>query len=465
MKPSVTAVLFVAVMSATCAYPGPTSTVVDDSWIDEVDEPHPMDGYEASFVLTWNGDRIGDAIEHLRSRDADTMTFTRSEQVTVKRGDDAMYSTTVITIDTNRALVAQTVSIRQQTGEAVITGSAVRDTDGDWVVRYADEPAVHLPDDVIPVELAPLLVAMSEQRALHAQVMMPGYGFARAELVIAPVEGSHGRVVSAMLKTRVAELRGRMMLQGDGTVLRVISSDAVGSYRTTRDEIAQSFSPPEVVDSASVPIVDGVPAVGNLTLVIAPISHSIPTPMPGQSVEPLDDGWHVELTAGQVPRIEATVADRAEATPDSYFGVIAETIVRDAGAYDDRSEVIALVRATESLLEDDYETTSANPRASLALGRGDCTAHATLFAALATARGIPTKLVTGFRVDERRMVRHRWAIAAGGDVSIAVDPTYGEAPARPRLLGLAVHGPTAAELAVIDDAAFIGFAAAQAWRP
>lgn len=444
----------------TCAHPGPKSTVVDDSWIDDIDEPHPLDGYEASFVLTWNGARVGDATEQLRASGDDAMRFSRVERVAVMRGADAMYATTVITIDANRALIANRVAIRQQTGDIVLTGSAVRDSNGDWVVRYGDEPASLVDGDVIPAELAPLLVAMSDDRSLSARVMLPGYGFAVGDLTIEPAEASHGRVVMATLDTGVAQLRGRMTLKSNGTVSRVIATDAVGSFRTTRAEIDQPFTPPEIVDSASIPIDDSIPAVGKMTLVIEPVSHEIPARIPGQVVVDHEDGWRVELTAGNAPRIEA--ADSAVATPDSYFGEIAERIVREAGAGDVRAEVIALARATDSLIIDDYATSSANPRASLALGRGDCTTHATVFAALATARGIPTKLVTGFRVDEQRMVRHRWALAAVGGAWIAVDPTYGEAPARPRLLGLATHGPTASELAVIDDAAFIGFTAARA---
>jgi hypothetical protein len=456
-------VVVAALTSLTCAHPGPKSTVVDDSWIDDIDEQHPLNGYEASFVLTWNGTRIGDAVEQLHTSDDDDMKFSRAERVIVKRGEVSMYATTVITIDTNRALDAKRVAIRQQTGEVVITGSAVRDSNDDWIVRYGDEPATQVDGAVIPAELAPLLVAASEDRRLEARVMMPGYGFAIGDLTIEPVAGSHGRIVMATLDTGVAELRGRMTLKPDGTISRVIATDAVGSFRTTRDEIEQPFTPPEIVVSASIPIVDSVPEIGTLTLVIEPVSHAIPTQIPGQVVEAHGDGWRVELTAGNAPHVAAD--DTADATPDSYFGQIAARIVDESGATDARSEVIALARATDSLLVDDYGTSSANPRASLALGRGDCTTHATVFAALASARGIPTRLVTGFRVDEQRMVRHRWAVAAVGGSWMSVDPTYGEAPARPRLLGLATHGPTASELAVIDDAAFIGFTSAAARRP
>src|SRR5690606_41870767 len=92
------------------------------------------------------------------------------------------------------------------------------------------------------------------------------------------------------------------------------------------------------------------------------------------------------------------------------------------------------------------------------LGRAACTARTLRFAALARARGIPARLVTGFRVNDGRLVRHRWAIVAVEGIWLAVDPTHGEAPAEARLVGLAIHGTRTAELALADDVAFAGLA-------
>jgi transglutaminase-like putative cysteine protease len=100
------------------------------------------------------------------------------------------------------------------------------------------------------------------------------------------------------------------------------------------------------------------------------------------------------------------------------------------------------------------------------LGRGDCTAHARLFAAFATARGHRVRLVTGLRLDDTdgawRLVRHRWVAVELEGQWIQVDPTYAEVPARARLFGLAVHGASTAELALVDEVAFAGIAGARA---
>jgi hypothetical protein len=45
---------------------------------------------------------------------------------------------------------------------------------------------------------------------------------------------------------------------------------------------------------------------------------------------------------------------------------------------------------------------------------------------------------------------------------MAVDPTHGEAPLRSFLLGLAVHGARAADLALADEVAFFGTGGARA---
>jgi len=89
-----------------------------------------------------------------------------------------------------------------------------------------------------------------------------------------------------------------------------------------------------------------------------------------------------------------------------------------------------------------------------------------VFAAFAAARGFDVRLVTGYRLADdasgHRLVRHRWAVARVDDRWIAIDPTYGEAPAAPVLLGLATHGAGAAEIAIVDELAFSGFDGATA---
>jgi transglutaminase-like putative cysteine protease len=149
---------------------------------------------------------------------------------------------------------------------------------------------------------------------------------------------------------------------------------------------------------------------------------------------------------------------RAAVAPD--IAAVADAMV--AGATNRFAEVVALAQGTERRIEGDLSASAIDPHAALALGRGDCTSHAILFVALAHARGIDARVVTGYRIDGARMVRHRWAIAEVDGTWIAVDPTYGEAPAAARLLGLAVHAESAAELAIVDSLAFSGMTHAHA---
>ena len=126
-----------------------------------------------------------------------------------------------------------------------------------------------------------------------------------------------------------------------------------------------------------------------------------------------------------------------------------------------RAQLRALALYTDRMIDNDLSAPAPDARSAFALGRGDCTTHSTVFAAFAAARGFDVRLVTGYRLvsdrGEHRLVRHRWALARVGDRWIAVDPTYGEVPAAAVNFGLAVHGASARELAVIDELAFAGF--------
>lgn len=60
--------------------------------------------------------------------------------------------------------------------------------------------------------------------------------------------------------------------------------------------------------------------------------------------------------------------------------------------------------------------------------RGDCNEHATLFAALARAAGIPAKLCLGVVYMDGRFYYHAWNAVYCGKW-IELDPTFGQEPA------------------------------------
>lgn len=73
----------------------------------------------------------------------------------------------------------------------------------------------------------------------------------------------------------------------------------------------------------------------------------------------------------------------------------------------------------------------------LASKRGDCNEHATLFAALARAAGLPAALCLGVVCLDGRFYYHAWNVVWCGGRRIELDPTFGQFPADAARLRLA----------------------------
>ncbi len=70
---------------------------------------------------------------------------------------------------------------------------------------------------------------------------------------------------------------------------------------------------------------------------------------------------------------------------------------------------MALERATRELItKPDYAHGFASAAETIDSGAGDCTEHALLLAALARARGIPARVVTGLVYVDRKFLFHMW---------------------------------------------------------
>jgi Transglutaminase-like superfamily len=431
----------------------------------------PLRGYEAHFHITWNGARIGDASESLRHRDGQ-LRYERRERITVRRGDALSHSELDLVIDMDAGLRARRVAVRQIASGAVRHGLARRNARGDWLVTYGDEPVRMLPGETVPAEQIPLLLAAASGRAqvrFDGPVMLPGYGFAVAHLRVRAEDARH---LLATLSSAEGELRSRFVLGQGGTILRVEGEDGSGAERVDPAAVAAPFAAPEVVDAASIPLAHppARAALDPALVILEPIAsgQALPPPLPGQHVVRGRGAWHVRLSRGDAfapavasePYRPVAPEPAADAALDR---LAARIIAQSSAAGDERGEAFALARATAALLADDLGATATSANAALMLGRGDCSAHAVLFAGLARARGIPVRLVTGLRVDGDRLIRHRWAVVAVDGAWIAVDPTHGEAPASARLIGLAVHGTRTAELALADEVAFAGLSRIRAY--
>ena len=87
---------------------------------DEIDDPAArltirpvdLDGYQAAFRLTWNGERIGEARESFR-RDGAGWRFERNEHVAVRRGGKVANARTRVVIDTDARLLARRVMVER----------------------------------------------------------------------------------------------------------------------------------------------------------------------------------------------------------------------------------------------------------------------------------------------------------------------------------------------------------------
>jgi hypothetical protein len=431
----------------------------------------PLRGYEAHFHITWNGARIGDASESLRLHASGRLRFERRERITVRRGEALAHSELDLVIDMDDALRARRIAVRQIASGALRHGVARRTARGDWLVTFGDEPPRLIPGATVPAEQIPLMLAAApahDEVRFDGPVMLPGYGFAVAHL---RVEAEDARHLLATLSSAEGELRSRFVLGQGGTLLRVEGEDGSGAERVDPAAAEVPFAPPEVVDAASIAIERPLPQAAQepALLLLAPIpsGHVLPPPLPGQHIESRHGAWYVRLSHGDAfappdtPEPYRPVAPTA--APDAALERLAARITAQSSDGSEREQAHALARATAALLADDLGAPAASAHTTLLLGRGDCSAHAVLFADLARARGIPVRLVTGFRVEGDRLLRHRWAIVAVDGSWIAVDPTYGEAPASPRLIGLAVHGTRTAELALADEVAFAGLSRIRAY--
>jgi hypothetical protein len=195
----------------------------------------------------------------------------------------------------------------------------------------------------------------------------------------------------------------------DGLPVRVVDGDGVMELRATAEEAARAFPPVDLIAATAVPIAGA--RAGRLIL-----DGDVTLPaVPGQLVRPLATGVEVVVDRGQ-----------PGALPRGPEGV-------DRGP-----EVGAIVDDVRARIAPDLAAGPATPGNAAAATAGDCTTFALAYASLASRAGIPTRVVTGLRIDGDRLVRHRWAVSWTGRAWIAVDAAYGAVPAGGDLVGVAV---------------------------
>jgi len=419
--------VLVAVAVCACATSKPPA---------EVDGPDGLPDRDDFYTIWLGGARVGTAIER-ESWSRAGLTLHREERMHFLRGDADIALATTIEIHASRALVPSRVRWSERTVATplatsiaelprVRTAEATRDATGVW---HTSDGA-QLPGDAIPAELVPVLVR-EHRGAFSGRVFLPGRAFLIGD-------GRIDRIAERRLVARLA-LDGGALAEAtidttdDGTYTRVVDGEGVIAIRTTEAAARAPFQPVDLIAATSIPIA----GVATQTLMLEG-GLAVPS-LPGQLARAEADGIALELS----PRLPGDL-------PYGAFG-------RDRSR-----EISQLVQAVRSRIAPDLGAHPGSPRDAATATAGDCTTFALAYASLATHRSIPTRVVTGLRIDGGRLVRHRWAVSWTGKAWIAVDAAFGFAPAGGDLVGLAVHDADDAGL-VAGEAALAQVRSAS-WR-
>jgi hypothetical protein len=370
----------------------------------------------------------------------------RLEAMRFLRGDVAVALATTIEITADGGLAPSRVTWTEQ-AQALRRGQAVRDATG-WTVT--DEAGVRrLPRDAIPAELAPLRVRRDGR--FSGLVFLPARGFLAGRGRIEPVAprrlvagfvreaGASAEATGAtgaLTTAEVASAEATIDLGDDGMPARIVDGEGVIATRITAAEAAIPVTPVDLIAATSIAL-SGPPS--HRLLLEADLA--LP-PVPGQAAHRASGSpgfVELELSArltGGLPR-GPTGADRTR-------------------------EIAALVAGIRRRIAPDLAAHPSSVRAAAAATTGDCTTFALAYAAVAAEQAIPTRVVTGFRVDGDRLVRHRWAVSWTGRAWIAVDAAFGAVPAGGDLVGLAIHD--ADDVGLVAGEAALTHLHAAAWK-
>ncbi len=356
------------------------------------------------FTIWLGGAQVGTAVESERWSE-DGLILRRTEALQFLRGDSPVAVTTTIEIHASRWLVPSFVQWTELgTGER--HGEARRDTRG-WHV-ILDGAQLTLPAAAVPAELVPLVIRRDGQ--FTGAVFLPARGFVTGSGRITPAAPS--RLVARLALDAGPIVEATIDLGADGSPVRVVDGEGVIAMRATDAQATAAFPLVDLIAATSVPLT-GTRVRGHRLALIGDLA--LPA-VPAQSAHAADASLELELSA--------SLPGGLPAGPDGI---------------DRSSEITMLVTAVRARISPDLRAGAPTPRDAAAATSGDCTTFALAYAALATHAHIPTRVVTGLRVDGDRLIRHRWAVSWTGRAWIAVDAAFGAAPAGGDLIGLAIH--------------------------
>ncbi|HEU0032498.1 MAG TPA: transglutaminase domain-containing protein [Kofleriaceae bacterium] len=381
----------------------------------ERDAPELPASRERHYTIWLGGARVGSATER-EQWSAHGVTLRRDETMRFLRGDQLVALATTIEIEADRALVPSRVAWTEH-GQHDRRADARREGDR-WIMSSGQS----LAGAAIPAELVPLVTRRDGGFAgpvfLPARRFLAGTG--RIEAVaptrlVARIELDGGAIAEATID-----------VDRDGSYARVVDGDGVIALRATAEQAARPFEPVDLIAATALPI------AGTRTDTLVLDTALVPPPLPGQLARREPDGVAIAL---------------APARHD---------------ARDRIAEIRAIVAQVRRRIAPDLGARPGTAHDAASATAGDCTTFALAYAAHATRRGIATRLVTGFRIDGARLVRHRWAISWTGRAWIAVDAAFGAVPAGGDLVGLAMHD--ADDAGLVAGEATLAQVHGAAWR-
>jgi hypothetical protein len=226
-------------------------------------------------------------------------------------------------------------------------------------------------------------------------------------------------------------------LDRDGAPARIVDGEGVIARRTTEAQAAEWFPAVDLIAATSIPI-DGAPAKKISSTTFSARPGKIGATGVSRALNRIALVGDIALPAvpGQQARVSPTGVE-VDLDPALTGGLPDGP----AQSRDRTSDIRSLVTAVRQRITPDLGASRTTSRDAASATAGDCTTFALAYAALASQRRIPTRIVTGLRVDDggARLVRHRWAVSWTGSRWIAIDAAFGAVPAGGNLIGLAVH--------------------------
>lgn len=356
------------------------------------------------YTIWLGGAQVGTAVE------AETWSHTgvilrRTEALQFLRGNAPVALTTTIEIHASAQLVPSFVRWTEL-GIGERHGEARRDAGG-WHVTL-DGTRRTLPAAALPAELVPLVLRRDGQ--FTGAVFLPARGFVAGSGHI--TQAAPARLIARLALDAGPIVEATIDLGTDGSPVRVVDGEGVIAMRATQAQATQPFPLVDLIAATSVPLT-GTRIRGHRLALIGDLA---------------------------LPAVPAQTAHIADASLELDLGASLPGDLPPGPAGTDRSrDITDLVAAVRARISPDLRAGAPTPRDAANATAGDCTTFALAYAAVATRAGIPTRVVTGLRIDGDHLFRHRWAVSWTGRAWIAVDAAFGAAPAGGDLIGLAIH--------------------------